>query len=189
MVFDVFCSINKSVLQFVFQVFQSRSSLPAFSIIETLLCKDKKQLVEYILPFSSSILLPIFFLSSLLAETLEIHDMKTLQRPSGIDRRTWRTARHKLSQLLNLTPPIHQALLLLRTSHQSTGTTWRYWLFESHKLMQYLSWSRWGSNKPTSTIGRRHDQAVRYTEALPESWAEALPGTSMPVVLGSQQVT
>ena len=50
MVLDVFYSINKSVLQFVFQVFQSASSLPAFCIIETLLCKDKKQLVEYILP-------------------------------------------------------------------------------------------------------------------------------------------
>ena len=99
MVFDVFCSINKSVLQFVFQVFQSRSSLPAFCIIETLLCKDKKQLVEYILPFSSSILIPIIFLSSLLAKTLEIHYMKTLQKPSGIDRRTWRRARHKLSHV------------------------------------------------------------------------------------------
>ena len=76
MVLDVFYSINKSVLQFVFQVFHSASSLPAFCIIETLLCKDKKQLVEYILPCSTSILLTIFFLSSLLAETLEIHDMK-----------------------------------------------------------------------------------------------------------------
>ena len=88
MALDVFCSLNKSVLQFAFQVFQSRSSLPAFCIIETLLCKDKKQLVEYILPFSSSILIPIIFLSSLLAKTLEIHYMKTLQKPSGIDRRT-----------------------------------------------------------------------------------------------------
>ena len=73
---DVFCSVIQSILQFVFQVFQSASSLPAFCIIETLLCKDKKQLVEYILPCSTSILLTIFFLSSLLAETLEIHDMK-----------------------------------------------------------------------------------------------------------------
>ena len=75
MVLDVFCNINKSVHQFVFQVFQSPSSLPAFCIIETLLCKDKKQLVEYILPCSTSFLLTTFFLSSLLAKTLEIDDM------------------------------------------------------------------------------------------------------------------
>ena len=76
MFFDVFCSLIQRVLQFVFHVFQSASSLPAFCIIETLLCKDKKQLEEYILPCSTSILLTTFFLSSLLAETLEIHDMK-----------------------------------------------------------------------------------------------------------------